>query len=78
MIVETIGKGGKSNVRQVVCKAHPLQQKSTIHPTNAFFKVGQVLPHDDDNDRFLKEVFFVDLFLELAGDRLVGGVTGGR
>lgn len=33
---------------------------------DAFFKVGAVLLHYDD--RFLEGVFFVDLFLELAGD----------
>jgi len=43
---------------------------------DAFLKVGRVLLHD--NDRFLEEVFLVDLFLELAGDGLVGNVTGGR
>ena len=42
---------------------------------DAFFKVGRVLLHDDD--RFLEKVFFVNLFLELAGDGLVGDVTGG-
>jgi hypothetical protein len=40
---------------------------------DALFKVSRVLLHDDDG--FLEEVFFVDLFLELASDGLVSYIT---
>ena len=40
---------------------------------DAFFEVGAVLLHY--NDGFLERVFFVDLFLELAGDERVCYIT---
>jgi hypothetical protein len=43
---------------------------------NAFFEVGAVLLHYDDG--FLEGVFFVDLFLELAGDEGVCYVAEGE
>jgi hypothetical protein len=43
---------------------------------DAFFEVGAVLLHYDDG--FLEGVFFVDLFLELAGDECVCYVSLGR
>lgn len=43
---------------------------------NTFFEVGAVLLHYDD--RFLKGVFFVDLFLKLAGNGSICYVTEGE
>ena len=43
---------------------------------DAFFEVGAVLLHYDNG--FLERVFFVDLFLELAGDGCVCYVSEGR
>jgi hypothetical protein len=43
---------------------------------DGFFEVGGVLLHYYDG--LLEEVFFVDLFEELAGDEGVGYEAGGR